>query len=190
MRTIRKRTNGARVTRRTGAGWVLAALGAVALTVGITTGAEAAALITGANIKDGTVAGIDVRNSSLNGLDVRDENLTTADYAGDVTSPRGPRGDQGAPGADGVEVAGLAISKLTTVGGKKVATADAFCDPGQIAIGGGVRIVPNFQVETLDSAPFGVPSPLSGAGWSVRVENPTSSPAEFFSFAVCAEVTS
>jgi hypothetical protein len=188
MRTKKSRRTHLHGTRRAGAGWALVVLGAVALTVGLTGGAGAAALITGAQIKDGTVAGVDVKDAGLNGLDVRDDTLTTADYDGDVTSPRGPRGDQGAPGADGVEVVGYAISPLTTVGGKKVGTADAFCDPGQIAIGGGVRIVPSFQVETLDSAPFGVPSPLSGAGWTVRVENPTSSPAEFFSFAVCAEV--
>ena len=188
MRTKNTRKKGARTTGPARAGWALVALGAVALTLGIAGGAEAAALITGAQIKDGTVAGIDVRNASLIGLDVRDDNLTTADYSGDVTSPRGPQGDQGAPGADGVEVVDYAVSELTTVGGKKVGAADAFCDLGQIAIGGGVHIVGTSSLETLDTAPFGNPSPLSGAGWSVRVENPTNASAEFFAFAVCVEV--
>lgn len=76
-----------------------------------TTGAGTAAtvLLTGKQIKDGTItgadvknsslAGIDVKNSSLTGADVKDKSLTAADFNGSVQGPKGDTGPQGPPGA-------------------------------------------------------------------------------------------
>lgn len=59
------------------------ALLVVVLLMGTTGGAVAGALITGKQIKDGTVASIDVANSSLSGTDVRNDSLTASDIADD-----------------------------------------------------------------------------------------------------------
>ena len=79
------------------------ALGGTATAAGI--------LITGKQIKDGTVKGADigngsvatadVKNGSLTGLDVRDKSLTPADFSGSVQGPAGPPGPQGVPGPKG-----------------------------------------------------------------------------------------
>jgi hypothetical protein len=72
----------------------------------------AASLITGKQIKNGSVTGRDVRNSSLTGADVRDETLMAGDFkpgqlpaaakgAQGPAGPAGPRGDTGAPGPIG-----------------------------------------------------------------------------------------
>ncbi|WP_182378102.1 hypothetical protein [Nocardioides sp. WS12] len=67
-------------TRRFGATTPLGlALLVVLLLLGSTGGAVAGALITGKQIKDGTVSTIDVTNESLTGTDVRNETLTGAD---------------------------------------------------------------------------------------------------------------
>jgi hypothetical protein len=97
-----------------------------AVVVASVTSATAAIVITGANIKDGTVTGADVRNGSLRGIDVadggllgadvRNESLTGADVRdGSIglsdlaasaripgpAGPIGPKGPAGAPGTDG-----------------------------------------------------------------------------------------
>src|SRR5688572_12147924 len=72
----------------------------------------AASLITGKQIKNGSVTGRDVRNSSLTGADVRNETLMAGDFKpGQLPAsakgeqgpagPAGPRGDTGAPGPAG-----------------------------------------------------------------------------------------
>lgn len=55
--------------------WVL-----VAMLLGVGS-AQAAIIVTGANIKDGTVTGADVRNGSLTGADVADGRLGSADLS-------------------------------------------------------------------------------------------------------------
>ncbi len=55
--------------------WVL-----VVLLLGVGS-AQAAIIVTGANIKDGTVTGADVRNGSLTGADVRDGGIAPADLS-------------------------------------------------------------------------------------------------------------
>ena len=69
------------------------ALGGTATAAGI--------LITGKQIKDGTVASIDVRNGSLSGVDVKDKSLAPADFSGSVQGPAGPQGPQGVQGVPG-----------------------------------------------------------------------------------------
>lgn len=55
--------------------WVL-----VAMLLGVGS-AQAAIIVTGANIKNGTVTGVDVRNGSLTGADVADGRLGSADLS-------------------------------------------------------------------------------------------------------------
>ena len=58
----------------------------------------AATVITGKNVKNGSLTGIDVRNRSLTGKDVKDKSLTPIDFSGSV---QGPKGNTGAPGPKG-----------------------------------------------------------------------------------------
>ncbi len=79
--------------------------------------AQAASLITGLNIRNGSITGADIRNSSLTGADVRNNSLTGSDVknlrrgdfaAGQLPAgatgpagPAGPKGDTGPTGAGG-----------------------------------------------------------------------------------------
>ena len=79
---------------------VTAVLGALLLTAGVT-GATAAGLITGKQIKDASVAGRDVADGSLTGADVRDGGLRRSDLDGSVRGPTGPPGPAGPAGGIG-----------------------------------------------------------------------------------------
>lgn len=77
---------------------------AVAATVVTGGSATAASLVTGRQVKDGSVAGRDVAGGSLTGRDVRDRSLTGSDLDASVRGPVGPPGqvgDQGSPGPSG-----------------------------------------------------------------------------------------
>lgn len=117
---------------------------AVAAAVAITgvTSATAASLVTGAQIKNGTVTGLDLKNGSVSGLDVRNasvtgtdvknRSLTTADLsAGTIAAlkgapgPQGPKGDPGAPaGPAAVLSATQAVSKTVDELGEQILTLD------------------------------------------------------------------
>ena len=90
-------------------------LGAVALFVALGGTAMAKdavrALITGADVRDGSLTGHDVRNRSLTGRDLRDRSVTAADLAPGVlragpAGPQGPRGERGETGPAGPDLAG------------------------------------------------------------------------------------
>lgn len=49
------------------------------------------------------ITGKDVKNGSLTGADVKNKSLTKKDFKGSVTGPAGPQGAPGAPGAQGVQ---------------------------------------------------------------------------------------
>jgi len=65
------------------------------------TSVAAATVITGKNVKNGSLTGKDVRNSSLTGGDVKNKSLTPSDFKGSVQGPRGETGPQGATGPPG-----------------------------------------------------------------------------------------
>ena len=77
--------------------------------LGIGGTAAAVSLVTGKQIKDGTVRGRDIGNGSLTGTDVADKSLTPADFSGSVQGPAGPQGPGGPKGDSGPQ--GLAGPK-------------------------------------------------------------------------------
>ena len=75
-------------------------IGAFALGAAATAGA--ATLITGKQIKDGTVASADLKNNSVASVDVKDGSLALKDFSTAAkTGLKGDKGDSGLPGAPG-----------------------------------------------------------------------------------------
>lgn len=116
------------------------------------TTATAASLVTGKDVRNGTLTGADVKNRSLRGADVARgtipaDRLTTAARASlrGATGPAGTAGPQGAPGPQGVPGAFKKIvSRSATAsytGGDGIIgqekTATALCEAGEQLISGG-----------------------------------------------------
>lgn len=81
---------------------VSAGIAVVSLFVALGGPAQAAALFTGAHIKNGSLTGLDVRNGSLRSGDIKDRSLLARDFrAGQL--PAGAKGDTGAAGPAGPE---------------------------------------------------------------------------------------
>ena len=77
------------------------AIACLALSIALGGTASAAVLITGKQVKDGSVSARDITNRSLTGLDVKDKSLTPLDFNGSVEGPTGPTGPAGPAGAAG-----------------------------------------------------------------------------------------
>jgi hypothetical protein len=75
----------------------------IALFVALGGGATAAVLITGKNVKDGSLTGRDIKNNSVASVDVKDGDLLSKDFkAGQLPAgAQGPKGDQGLKGDKG-----------------------------------------------------------------------------------------
>ena len=84
-----------------------AAIAAV-IALSASTGAVASALITGADVKNGTLTSADLKNDGVKGKDIRDGSLTSGDLSAAALSalkgaqgPAGPAGPAGPTGATG-----------------------------------------------------------------------------------------
>jgi hypothetical protein len=163
------------------------AIGAVCIALGATGGAHAATIITGKQIKDGTVTDRDVRNGTILSTDVADGSITPDDYVGPVVGPPGPQGDKGAPGAPGVDYQYLVRSTIEFLPPGQTGLAVAECDPGHVAVGGGLGGDPGRTLQLLDSAPLGT-SAQQRTSWVARVHNTSSINVSVTTFALCAEV--
>lgn len=77
-------------------------IAAIALFVALGGTATAITLITGKNVKDGSLSGADIKDRSLSGTDIQDGSLTNADLrVGTLAGARGPAGPEGPAGARG-----------------------------------------------------------------------------------------
>jgi hypothetical protein len=116
----------------------------IALFVALGSSATAAILITGKNVKDGSLTGADVKNNSLGSVDVKDRNLLAKDFKlGQLPAgPRGPQGPTGASGATGPAGAngtnGATNVVVRSATGSDAYQGFAYCQPGERATGGGV----------------------------------------------------
>jgi hypothetical protein len=119
----------------------------IALFVALSSSATAAMLITGKNVKNGSLTGADVKNNSLGSGDVKDRSLLAKDFKlGQL--PAGPQGRQGPPGATGATGAtgppgangtnGATNVVVRTATGSDAYQGYAYCQPGERATGGGV----------------------------------------------------
>ncbi len=147
------------------------ALAVVVLLVAMAGSATAGALITGKDIKDGSVTSRDLRNGAVTGKDVRDGSLSRQDFTGSLQGPQGPagpegpvgpQGPQGVQGASGYEqrVVGVVIPRRT------VGHQDAYCPAGKVAAGGGVSSTAPINAKVVESAPLN-----GSAGWTAGIYN-------------------
>lgn len=152
----------------------------LALLVAVSGTATAAAMITGAQIKDNTVHGRDITNASVTGKDVKDKSLTPADFTGSVQGPPGPTGPdgpQGQAGASGLQYVTNGIDIATG----KTETWAVSCPVGKVVVGGGVSSNNPYYARIVESAPLD-----NGAGWWVGLRNQHSAPIGAYAWAVCA----
>ena len=181
-----------------------ALLAVVGLSIVLGGTAGAVSLVTGKQIKDGTVRGRDVGNGSLSGADVADRSLTAADFNGSVQGPpgpdgaqgpQGPKGDQGVagsagpqgakgdPGAPGISGLRYVMSQGAAVTAGSWRGLYIYCDDQKV-LGGGVSTFPDSdKARVVQSAPL-----TGGTGWYVKVRNEGSSDLTAFGWASCATV--
>ena len=140
----------------------------LALFVALGGTATAAVLVTGKNVKDGTLTGKDIKNNSVASADVKDRSLLAKDFKpGQLVSgapgPVGPAGAPGEPGAKGdTGAAGTPATKLWVVvdsGGTVVRSSG-----GVTASGGGVYNVTFPQA--VDKCAYSVTIGRNGIGFS------------------------
>jgi len=153
--------------------------------VGSFTGAHAAGLITGRQIKDGSVSGRDVRNGSLRAAQVALGTLRPADFSGDPTGPPGPDGPLGPPGTvrgpAGFRGVSYVVGDPKDVTGFE--TVIATCPQGTKVIGGGTSVSNILTVGTATSAPT-----ADGASWLSTVYQWAGNSSQVFPWALCADV--
>ena len=181
----------------------------LALSIALGGTAGAAVLVTGKQIKDGSVSGRDITNRSLTGDDVRDRSLTPLDFAGSVLGPAGPAGPQGQAGDTGERggpgpsgpagpagptgpagprapsgVSGWEYRTVRrTLSGGRAARWQVDCG-GKKALGGGVATDGNpFFTQVLETAPAG-----AATGWVVAVRNEDNVAHTAYAWVICVSV--
>jgi hypothetical protein len=136
-----------------------------------------------AHIRSNAVDGSKVINESLTGRDVREGSLTGVASA--LTAASSNHAGVAA-GLDRVTyrtvVASVPVADPTSM--HATATANAVCDFGQAAVGGGVRVDDTDNTAVVDSYPDG-----GGRAWTGRVDNSDTGAAHGFTvFAACVPV--
>jgi hypothetical protein len=171
--------------------WYANVVATVALFVALGGTSYAALTITGDNVKDSSLRGVDVKNSSLTTSDVKNASLLSSDFKpGQLPAgpqgPQGPKGDPGEKGAKG-EKGDAGATNLTrragtqvTVNAGSAAAANADCEPGERATGGGAFSSRN-DAWLSSSMPVGNPP----TGWSVVLRSPAGN-AQLTAYVICA----
>jgi hypothetical protein len=183
-----------RLRLRTGGSHVIAA---TALFVALGTSAYAGTLITGKNVKDGSLTGRDIKAASLTSREIKAGSLTRNDFrAGEMRAgepgpkgapgPGGPKGDAGPAGPAG---ATTVVVRYTDVSGTGVIDGVAPCQPGERAVGGGFDAGGNGgYLTTYHDGPSPAVNGAVPTGWKVTVGSQTNVNAAMSGriYAVCA----
>lgn len=169
------------ITRRSAP--VLLAAAVFLLALGST--ATAAKLITGKQVKNGSITSVDLRDGSVTGQDLTDRSLTRDDLAELVVGPAGPVGDPGARGDEGPR--GFpGESRLTYVVTPGVVPTNgrltwvATCPSDTRVVGGGLSSGSPSRLLMKTSAPE-----TDGTSWVVTAESSFSAPVTAYAWATC-----
>jgi hypothetical protein len=151
---------------------------AVVASVSFAGTAVASGLVTGRQIKDGSLRSVDLRtNRAVSGADVKDGSLTASKLSSLPPGPKGAKGTRGSPGVDGLDNFSYAISDAITIPASSDAEIVVPCASGTV-VGGGASSVGTIRMEAS--------SPLSdGLGWKVLVYNEQGTALDAFGWAVC-----
>lgn len=118
--------------------FVVLAVAGLMLLVSFAGGATAGILVTGKQIKDGSVASRDIRNRSVTTRDVRDRTLQVRDLSKRTRTrlrgATGTAGPQGLPGLDGVSGFEVVTASQGVAAGL-TQTVPASCPAGKTALG-------------------------------------------------------
>ncbi|GAA5124534.1 hypothetical protein GCM10023339_46150 [Alloalcanivorax gelatiniphagus] len=172
-----------------------AAVLAAVVAVSASTGAVAGALITGADIKNGSVASVDITNKSVTGKDVKDGALSKADLSAatlaelmtrgtvgpmgpiGLTGQAGPQGDAGPAGVSGLQYVTNTKSVLAGAG----ASVYVPCPEGKKVVG----VSADWTTTVRPTATSINPDLLGGAAYGI---NDTDSTKTLRVAATCASV--
>jgi len=174
----------------------------LAFVVAGATSATAAMIITGAQIKDGTVTSKDIKDKSLKLKDFAPGAKTGLTGATGPQGPAGPKGATGAtgpqgtpgvPGLPGVSGYEIVLNTATAAAGAS-ATATATCPAGKKPLGGGGTwaaagndVHLELSAATDASGNILTASPINS--WSVRARNNTASNKVIYVSAICATMS-
>lgn len=165
----------------------VAMLAAVVFALALGGTAVAGKLITGKQVKNGSLTSADVKK--LSGDDIAERGLTSQDFAELVTGPAGPEGPEGPDGEHGEQgppgSSGL-VYKIEPYDVPKDAahTWSAFCPAGTTVLGGGLSAGQPSQFWLQASGPD-----ISGNSWVVTAHNRHSAPLKAFAWAACAKTS-
>ena len=133
-----------------------------------------------------------LRNNAVTGAKVDDGSLRAADFkSGQLPAgpqgpkgnpgPQGPKGDKGDPGLTDVTVR---TSGIRSIPANSLKGADAQCQAGELALGGGASTQTGVLTEdSFHLGPYSAPN-----GWHVNLLNTNATPVQFFVEVVCAKV--
>ncbi|WP_146207334.1 hypothetical protein [Nocardioides silvaticus] len=161
-------------------GRALALVAATTLLLGFAGSATAGVVVTGKQIKDGTITSADLRDADLQGQDFRDAALTQDDFDTLVIGPSGPKGDQGPQGTPGS--AGLVyVIEPMAIPKKATRTWGAKCPAGTRVLSGGGSAATTGIALLTETAPIDD----AGTGWWVGIRNETNSSITGYAWALC-----
>lgn len=164
-------------------------------------GAGAARLITGAQIKNNTVTGVDIKNGSLTSLDI------AASARAALTGPAGPagaKGDAGAPGSPGINGYTLVTGTEQTVPAAASGIPGSnlvrvLCPAGLRVISGGAYVVGGVsgasaltsnQPDAVNGAQQPInPNTENANAWSASAKNSGASDSYLRAYAICANIS-
>ncbi len=150
----------------------------VVLAVALAGTATAAKLITGKQIKDGSIGLADLSTSAKRSLAGRTGQQGPAGPPGATgsTGPAGAAGPQGPAGLPALTTEVRAVTALAPAG--DVGVAEVRCPPGMTALSGSVNVWATYS---------GIDQPnRAGDGWIGGVYNAAATPEEFDVIVICA----
>lgn len=120
------------------------AIAGVLVAVSATSGATAALVITGNDIKNGTVTTKDIKDDNLKSKDIKDGTLKTKDLKASTVEEL--KGATGAPGVSGYQIVTAAVTVPSSTGGQVVGS----CPAGKKVLSAAARLTGAFTGTAVD----------------------------------------
>jgi hypothetical protein len=131
------------------------AIAGVLVVAAATSGATAALVITGNDIKNGTVTTKDIKNNNLTSKDIKNGTLKTKDLKSsaveDLKGATGPAGPAGAPGVSGYQI----VTAATPIAAEGDASVAASCPTGKRVLSAAASMSNSYDGTAVDINPAG-----------------------------------